>query len=120
MARTRTDAANATAVAVRNGRVHIKNIRMEQRAAAAPRLFLQIFNTNAPTVGTTAPEVAIPVPAGQSNMDMQTLDIIVGAKRGGLELSTGFAYAVTTTPTNAVAPTAGQEPTIIIDYEPVG
>lgn len=120
MARSRTDAANATAVVVRNGRTHIKNIRVEQRASAAPRLFLQIFNTNAPTVGTTAPEMAIPVPAGQANMDAAVLDVPFGAKRGGLELSTGFSYAVTTTPTNAVAPTAGQEPTVIIDYEPLG
>lgn len=120
MARSRTDAANATAVAVRNGRTHIKNIRVEQRASAAPQLFLQVFNTNAPTVGTTAPEVVVPVPAGQANMDLVTLDLPLMAKRGGLELGTGFAYAVTTTHDGLTAPTAGQEPTVIIDYEPLG
>lgn len=120
MAKSVTNAANATAVAVRSGRTHLKNIRLTQRTGAAPRLFLQVFNTNAPTVGTTAPEAVFPVPAGDSNLDCTMLDMPLMGKRGGLELGTGFAYAVTTTPSNAVAPTAGQEPKVEIDYEPLG
>lgn len=118
--RSRTDAANATAVQVRTGRTHIKNVRVEQRKITAPRLFLQIFNVLNPTVGTTAPEMVIPIPAGQANMDLAVLDVPLAAKRGGLELGTGFAYAVTTTHDGSTNPTAGDEPVVIVDYEPLG
>lgn len=117
---SRTAAQNATATVVRNGAVLLKNIRVEQRAASAPRLFLQLFNTNAPTVGTTAPELVVPVAAGSANKDSARTEFRVQGEHGGVLLGTGCAYAVTTTHDGSTAPTAGQEPTVILDYEHVG
>lgn len=117
---SRTAAQTATATVVRNGAVLLKNIKVEQRAVAAPRLFLQIFNTNAPTVGTTAPELVIPVAAGNANKDSTRNELRAHGEHGGLLLGTGCAYAVTTTHDGNTAPTAGQEPTVTIDYEHVG
>jgi hypothetical protein len=93
---------------------------VEQRAAAAPRLFLQLFNTNAPTVGTTVPEIVIPVPAGSGTVDEAVVKVVFKGSQGSLVLNTGLAYAVTTTPTGSTGPTGGQEPVVIVDYEPLG
>lgn len=120
MARSRTAAQNATATAVRTGRTHLRNVRVRQRTTDAPRLFLQIFNAASPTVGTTAPEIVLPVPAGSANMDSQGYDYPMQGPRGGVELGTALAYAVTTTHDGNTAPDAGDEPEVIIDYEPLG
>jgi hypothetical protein len=117
---SRTNTANATAVAVRNGKCFLKSIKVEQRAAAAAVLFLQIFNVFAPTVGTTTPVLVIPIPAGSANVDVQTLKLEFQGKYGGLYLDTAFAYAVTTTYNGSTNPTAGQEPAVIAHYENLG
>jgi hypothetical protein len=75
MSQSRTAAQNATATAVRNGACIINRVRVRQYAGAAPRLYLQLFNTNAPTVGTTAPEMVIPVPAGNTKMNATVRDV---------------------------------------------
>ena len=117
---SRTPAQNATATVVRNGRTILKNVEVRQRLAAAPRLFLQIFNTNAPTVGTTAPEIVIPVPAGDANITLNRNKVEFQADKGGLDLGTGFSYAVTTTHDGSTNPTATHEPEVIIHYEQLG
>ena len=117
---SRTPAANATAVAVRNGRTLLKSVKIEQRTGAAPVLYLQIFNTNAPTVGTTAPVEVIQVPAGDAALQLKTKKVAYQADFGGFDLGTGFAYAVTTTHDGLTAPTAGQEPLVEIHYEHLG
>ena len=118
--RSETAAANATAVDVRTGAVLIKNIKVTQRTTDAPRLFLQIFNVHNPTVGTTDPEIVIPVPAGNANLDAASLSIEAMSPTGGLYLSTGFAYAVTTVFDGLTAPDAGDEPQVLIDYNQLG
>jgi hypothetical protein len=120
MAKSRTAAQNATATAVRSGKTFVKNIRVGQRTTDAPRLFLQLFNNNAPTVGTTAPEIVVPVPAGNGNLDQQALDVQLWGKFGGAYFDTGLAYAVTTTHDGSTNPDAGDEPEVIVDYEPLG
>lgn len=120
MAQSRTNAAGASAVSVRAGATRLRGVRVEQRAPAAPALFLQVFNTNSPTVGTTAPVLVVPVPAGSGQLSTPTLRAIFKGTQGALFLSTGLAYAVTTTPTGSTGPTGGQEPTVIVDYEPLG
>lgn len=117
---SRTPAQNATATAVRTGRTLINRVRVAQRASGAPVLYLQIFNTNAPTVGTTAPVEVIQVPAGNANLDQNYCTVTYSGALGGLDLGTGFAYACTTVHDGAVAPTAGQEPLVEIEYEAVG
>jgi len=109
---------NATALAIRTGNTIVKRIRVRQYAGAAPRLYLQLFNTNAPTVGTTAPEMVIPVPAGNTQKEAAVRDIIIAGN--SKHFGTGLAIAVTTVHDGAVAPTAGQEPEVIIDWEPLG
>lgn len=126
MARSRTQAQGITLTAVRNGRCLVRNIRVAQRVAAAPELYLIVFNNNAPTVGTVSPtaqNMVIPVPAGNANVDAAVLDLAWTGKFGGLHFNTGLSYVVATTPNNAngvAGPTAGQEPEVIIDYEPLG
>jgi len=118
--RSETAAANATAVDVRTGAVLIKNIKVAQRTVDAPRLFLQIFNVHNPSVGSTAPEIVIPVPAGNATLDSASLSVEAMTPVGGLYLSTGFAYAVTTTPSGSTNPDGGDEPRILIDYNQLG
>lgn len=118
MSQTRVAAQNATALAIRNGACIIKRVRVRQYAGAAPRLFLQLFNTNAPTVGTTAPEMVIPVPAGNTKMNATVRD--VNFTGDSEQFGTGLAIAVTTVHDGAVAPTAGQAPEVIVDWEPLG
>ena len=120
MAVSKTNAQTATATVVRNGRTAIKCVQAKQRAPAAPVLFLQIFNTNAPTVGTTAPFSVIAIPAGNANLDISYVKEDYQANFGGKDLSTGFSYAVTTTYNGLTAPTAGQEPEVEIHYEALG
>jgi len=117
---SRTAAANATAVVVRNGATLIKNIKVEQRASAAAALFLQIFNTNAPTVGITAPVEVHRVTAGDASLILTFSKVEFQGMQGGFKLDTGFSYAVTTTPTGSTNPTAGQEPVVEIHYEQLG
>ena len=117
---SRTEAQNATATVVRNGRTLLKSVLVEQRTTDAPVLYLQIFNTNAPTVGTTAPVEVIQVPAGNANVDVNNKKVEYQTKLGGFDLGTGFAYAVTTTHDGNTAPTAGQEPLVEIHYEAIG
>lgn len=117
---SRTNAQNATATVVRTGATLIKGIRIEQHSNAAPALCLQIFNTASPTVGTTAPLVVMHVPAGSTKPDYTRLAAQFQGQFGGLHLGTGLSYAVTTTPGGLTAPTAGDEPVIIIDYSAIG
>lgn len=118
--RSRTEAANATAVAVRNGRTLLKSVRVEQRTTDAPALKLQIFNTNAPTVGTTAPFMVVPVPAGSALLMISFHKEEYQGPFGGVDLGTGFSYAVTTTHDGLTAPDAGDEPVVDIHYEQLG
>ena len=118
--RSETAAANATAVAVRNGTTVINDVTVEQRAPAAPVLYLQVFNTNAPTVGTTLPRFVIEVPAGNVTLDNNPLRCDYDGPLGGAYMATGLAYAVTTTQTGNTNPTAGQEPRVVLNYNQIG
>jgi len=118
MAQTTVNAQNATLLLARTGSARIKNIRVTQRAGAAPRLFLQLFDATAPTVGTTVPTMVIPIPAGNTQSDGEVLEIRPSSNRGGMVFGTAISFAATTTAVNAVAPTAGQEPEVSVDWEP--
>lgn len=117
MAISRTPNADATAVAVRNGRTRIKSVTMYQRSASAPALYLQIFDTNSPTVGTTAPAMVLQIHAGQSEKQGRQ-KVIVSSERGGHRLATGLSYAVTTTPTGSTNPATADRPLIDVAWEP--
>ena len=114
---SRTAAANATATEVRTGAVLIRNARIRQFTAAAPVLYLQIFNVEVPTVGTTAPVEVIRIPAKVTDQQATVTKRTMYSSLGGLYLDTGFAYAVTTTHDGNTAPDAGDEPEVEINYE---
>ena len=118
--RSDTPVTNATAVVVRNGRTIVKNISIEQRNSAAPVLYLQVFNTNAPTVGTTAPIIVMQSPAGNANLDVNQISSDFQGPLGGFDFSTGLSYAATTTFNGSTNPTAGQEPRVTMDYNQIG
>ena len=118
--RSETAAANATAVNIRNGASFLKNLKVEQRKLSAPQLYLQVYNTNLPTVGTTKPVFVVPVPAMNANVDAASLSIEAMGPFGGMYFSTALSFACTTTPDGLTAPTAGDEPRVIIDYNQLG
>lgn len=117
---SRSAAQGATATNVVNGAARIKSVRTQQYVTAAPLLYLQIYNSFAPTVGTTKPRCVVPVPTRDTNDDTGRMKAVFpggGSGKNGLKLETGFSYAVTTTPDGATGPTSGQEPVIEVDYE---
>ena len=117
---SRTEAQDETATVVRNGKCYVKNIRVEQRTTDAPALYLQVFNTNDPTVGTTLPTAVLPVPAGNANRDMAFNEVRCKSEVGGIYMGTGLSYAVTTDSTGNTGPDAGDEPVVVLDYENLG
>jgi hypothetical protein len=118
MAQTTVNAQNATFTLARTGSARLKNIRITQRAGAAARLFLQLFDLAAPTVGTTVPTMVIPIPAGNTQSDGEASETRFSSNRGGIIFSTAISFAATTTATGLTAPTAGQEPEVSVDWEP--
>ena len=117
---SRTAAANATAVNVQTANaVVIKKLRCRQFTKDAPKLFLQVHNKNAPTMGTDLPDIVIPIPAGISAQDAMVTKATFYGPFGGAYLATAFSYAVTTTATGLTAPDAGDEPEVEIHYEKI-
>lgn len=114
-----TNLVDEAPVVLRNGRALVASIKVTQFVFDAPALYLQVFNTNAPTVGTTAPVMVIPVPAGSTQWPEWT-KIDFAGKRGGMHFATGLSVAVTTTHDGSTGPDAGDDPQVIIDWEPVG
>ncbi len=115
MALSRTNNADATAVSVRSGATRVKRVTCTQRSNTAARLYLQIFNSNTPTVGTTAPDTVIAIPAGRAGMQVIQAAVF-GSNLGGLLLPTGCAYAVTTTPTGAAGPSGTDRPRVDLHW----
>lgn len=120
MPQTRNNAAGNTAVVIRTGSTKINAVRVEQRVAAAPLLYLQLFNTATVTPGTTLPTKVVMIPAGVAELQAMILKETYSSNRGGLEFGAALTYCVTTVHDGGVAPTAGQEPVVIIDWEPLG
>jgi len=117
---TRDAAANNTAVVIRTGVTRLLSVKAAQRASAATALFVQLFNTASITPGTTVPVAVLTVPAGNTNMDATVLKANFSGTKGGAEFTTALGYCVTTTATGSTAPTAGQEPELIIRWERLG
>lgn len=116
MAVSVTNNANADAVAVRNGATRVKKVEIYQRSAAAPVLFLQLFNTNSATPGTTAPEGSvIRIPPGQTGKQAKQ-SIVFASERGGLYLNTGLSYCVTTTHDGSTSPSSADRPQVKIHW----
>ena len=120
MPQTRNNAAENTAVVIRTGATKLKAVRVEQRTFDAPALYLQLFNTASITPGTTAPVKVIPIPAGVADMQAQIYKETYTGTRGGIEFATALGYCVTTTHDGSTDPDSGDEPVVIIDWEPLG
>jgi hypothetical protein len=120
MSQSRTAAANATAVGARTGRSKLKTVQVRQRTFDAPKLFLQMWNlaVGDVTVGTTAPAMVFEVPAGRVDLQMVQAKYILAGTLGGLDMAVGITYAVTTTHDGNTNPDAGDEPEVIVHYEP--
>jgi len=115
MAISYTAEQNATATNVRSGATRIKSIEIFMPVDDNPVLYLQVFNSNSPTVGTTAPYLVIPIHAGQTDKQGRQ-KAIFASERGGLLLPSGLSYAVTTTPTNNTGPDSGDEPGVRVSW----
>ena len=112
--------ADNTAVVIRTGRCALKSVKVTQRTFDAPVLYLQLFNTASITPGTTAPTAVVTVPAGNANMAATILKATFSGTKGGGEFTTALGYCCTTTHDGGTAPDAGDEPEVIISWEPLG
>ena len=108
-----------TAAVLHSGAVLLRVIRVLQKTDDAPQLFLQVFNTKSPTVGTTAPALVLPVPAGIKGQGVPYTYHFHGP-RGGVELGTGLAIAVTAKYDDDTSPDAGDEPDVDVEFRPLG
>ncbi|MCA9455857.1 MAG: hypothetical protein KC587_04295 [Nitrospira sp.] len=108
-----------TGVLVYTGESVLRSIKILQKTEDAPLLYLQIFDHASPTVGTTAPSMVLPVPAGLSGRMVPFRYDLTGPQ-GGLKLGTALTIAVTTSHDGATGPDAGDEPDIVLDYQPLG
>lgn len=115
-----TTLQDETPLVLRNGRALVKSIQVEQWTPDAPALYLQVFNTNNPTVGTTAPVLVVPIPAGNSALQKTEVKMEFQSQHGGLPFATGLSAAVTTDHNGATGPDAGDEPRVTIHYETLG
>lgn len=88
------------------------NLSVDNSGNAAQQVYAKFYNAAAPTIGTTAPDMIIPV-AGGSTMEMSVSRLtLVGTAIFG----TAVSYACVTTPGTAGAtnPTADVAMTLLI------
>lgn len=118
---SRTEAQSATPTQVVNGAARIGSIECQQWNNGSARLYLQVFNNYNPTVGTTKPDLVIPIPAKPTNYPKGEIKVPFpvcgGGDHNGMKLTTGFAYAVTTTPDGSTGAAVGLRPVVIIEYD---
>lgn len=113
--------ADNTPVVIRTGATRLKSVQVRQRSVVAPVLFLKLFDDATVTVATQAADFSIRVPAGRTQVDATTLKTIFAGKEGGLIFFTALTYAVSVLNTvSGTAPTAGDEPEVILQWEPLG
>jgi len=108
-----------TGVDVVTANVLLRSVKVLQKTVDAPALYLQLYNAASPTVGTTAPTMVLPIPAGLAS-SFATATYKFSANIGGINFGTALALAVTTTHDGATGPTAGDEPDVTIEYHPIG
>jgi hypothetical protein len=122
MANSRFAALAATVQAIRTGATFLSRIRARQLNNTAPVLYLQLFNvaSGSVTLGTTVPNLVLEIPAGVASHDGDSLAVKFDGKEGGKKFSTALSIACTTTATGSTAPTAGQEPDVNVDWNPLG
>jgi hypothetical protein len=119
---SRTAALTNVPIAVRTGFTLLNSISIRQKTNDAPQLYLQLWNTAAAsvTIGTTAPVMVIPVPAGSTKVEDASLKVTFSGKHGGRQFSTALSYAVATVHDGGTACDAGDEPEVIVNYEALG
>lgn len=92
------NAADETPITVKSdeaflGHLEVSNINADD-------LFIQLFDTASPTVGTITPIQSLLIPQGNTTV-RGALDQVWG---NGLHFTAALAYAVTTTPTGSTGP----------------
>jgi hypothetical protein len=121
MPRTYDKDADNTVVVIRTGATRIKAVLVRQRTFDAPVLFLKLFDDATVTMNAQAADFSIRVPAGRAGVDAQTAKIIFAGNEGGLIFATALTYGVSKLNTvSDTTPDAGDEPEVIIDWEPLG
>lgn len=82
-----TDADATSESDLNPGAATLYLVSVDNSANASQKVFLKLYNATAPTIGTTAPDVIIPVPGG-STVTMAVLE--------GLSFATGISAACVT------------------------
>lgn len=128
MARSRTANQGAAATNVSSGsaKSELSSVVIETPDGMTNKVFLQIFDNSSPTVGTTVPDIVVPIPAppvdtilGQNIKGKKKYKVVLAGPKGGLDFSSGLSYAVTTTGNGNTDPAAGDKPTVLVFYQPV-
>lgn len=128
MARSRTTTQGAAATNVSSGsaKCEVSSLVVVQPQGQSNTVYLQVFNNSAPTVGTTAADLVIPLFAppvdtmlGQNIKGGQKTKAALSGPKGGLQFGSGLSYAVTTTPNGNTDPAAGDKPEVNVYYQPV-
>ena len=82
-----TDSDATSEANVNSGAAVLYLVSIDNSANASAKSFVKIYNATAPTIGTTAPDVIIPVPGGAT---------VTLAIPDGLSLGTGLSFATVT------------------------
>src|SRR5512134_224156 len=115
MPKTHDQSADATAVVIRTGATRLKAIEVKQRTFDAPILHLKLYNDATVNVAADPPRFVFPVPAGRAQIDAQVYKASFSGKEGGIIFDTALTYAVAVEAVaGATAPTAGDEPEVVI------
>ena len=118
MSQNRNNSADEVFTLVNTGQCLLRSVIVRQHTIDAPKLFLQFFDDASPTVGTDAPSHVLEVPpglVGQAN----ELRYVINGSQGGMLFGTALSYAVTTAYNTVGAPSAGDEPEVVVDYHPM-
>ena len=117
MAVTRaTSWTNNTISANVNAPVRLKAVEIQGNPTQGADCWLQIYNNNGPTLGTTAPDIVIPIykPNSEDGKIRQKIPL------GGLRLPTAFSWFISSAANGSSnAPSAANSPlSAQIFYEP--
>lgn len=116
---SRTANADATAILSRSGTTRLQSVTAYIRAESSARLYIQLFNSASPTVGTDTPDMVLMIPPGRAGKQKK-VKFIFASEEGGAYFNTGLTAAVTTTPNGNTSPASADRPELVLKYDPAG
>ena len=110
-------AQGATITNVGAGRFKLRSVFIESNIAAAPAMFLQIFNKANAVPGTDTPQEIVFLPANTTPTGYMTKRAKFSGSNKSLLYDTGLSFAITTTYNGNTDVGAANRPKVRIDYD---